>query len=198
VAANKTSGVTAKRYATAFVDTAEAKKKIDAVLQDINDVDAMVQNAPDFGAFVKSPLISKTDKVKSIEAIATKAKLQDITVNLLKLLAENGRLDMVEVIAEAVRKEISERRGEVVAQVKSAFPLDANQEKELKAALKKAVGKEIAINVAIDKDLIGGMVVTVGSQMIDASVKRKLERLRIAMMSNANNNVAEDKAANQN
>ena len=86
----------------------------------------------------------------------------------------------------------------MVADVKSAFPLDAKQQQDLQAALKKAVGKEIAINVEIDKDLIGGMVVTVGSQMFDASVKRKLERLRIAMMSGANNNNAADKAANQN
>ncbi len=71
-----------------------------------------------------------------------------------------------------MRKEVSTRRGEVVADVRSAFPLDAKQQQDLQAALKNGVGKEIAINVEIDKDLIGGMVVTVGSQMFDASVKR--------------------------
>jgi len=164
VASKKTSGITAMRYATALIDTAEKHKKIDAIAQDINDIEAMLNDSDDFQSFVKSPLISVDEKSKAVEAIAAKAKFQDI----------------------------------VVADVKSAFPLDAKQQQDLQAALKKAVGKEIAINVEIDKDLIGGMVVTVGSQMFDASVKRKLERLRIAMMSGANNNNAADKAANQN
>lgn len=198
MASKKTSGVTAMRYATALIDTAEKHKKIDDVAQDINDIEAMLNDSKDMQLFVKSPLISASEKSKTVEAIASKAKLQDITTNFLKLLAENGRLDMIILMIKAVRKEISVRRGEVVADVKSAFPLDAKQQQDLQAALKKAVGKEIAINVEIDKDLIGGMVVTVGSQMFDASVKRKLERLRVAMMSGANNNSAADKAANQN
>ncbi len=198
MASKKTSGVTAMRYATALIDTAEKHKKIDDVAQDINDIEAMLNDSKDMQLFVKSPLISASEKSKTVEAIASKAKLQDITTNFLKLLAENGRLDMIVPMIKAVRKEISVRRGEVVADVKSAFPLDVKQQQDLQAALKKAVGKEIAIKVEIDKDLIGGMVVTVGSQMFDASVKRKLERLRVAMMSGANNNSAADKAANQN
>ncbi|MEM7617876.1 MAG: F0F1 ATP synthase subunit delta [Pseudomonadota bacterium] len=198
MASKKTSGVTAMRYATALIDTAESHKKIDDVAQDIQDIEAMLNDSEDFRSFVKSPLISIEEKSKTVEAIAAKAKLQDITTNFLKLLAENGRLDILNSITGAVAAEISKRRGEVVADVQSAFPIDAKQTQALQAALKKAVGKEIAINVEIDKDLIGGMIVTVGSQMFDASVKRKLERLRIAMMSGANNNTDLDKAANQN
>lgn len=194
MASKNTSGLAAMRYATAFVDTAEAKKITDSIVQDINDLEAMLYDSNDFQSFIKSPLISVKEKSAAIETIASKAKLQDITINFLKLLAENNRLYMLSKIIKAVRKEVSMRRGEVIADVRSAFPLDSKQQKDLQAALKKAVGKEIAINVEVDKDLIGGMVVTVGSQMFDASVKRKLERLRIAMMSGANNNNAADKA----
>ncbi len=197
MASKNTSGLAAMRYATAFIDTAEAKKATDSIVQDINHLETMLNDSNDFQYFIKSPLISSDEKRNAIEAIAIKAKLQDISVNFLKLLAENNRLDMLSKIIKAVRQEISTRRGEVVADVRSAFPLEDKQKQDLQTALKNAVGKEIAINVEIDKDLIGGMVVTVGSQMFDASVKRKLERLRIAMMSGANNNMAADKAANQ-
>ena len=131
MASKNTSGVAAMRYATAFVDTAQAQKKTDAIAQDMNDLEAMINDSPDLVAFTKSPLISKGDKINAIQMVADKAKFQDITVNFLKLLAENSRLDMILNIIHAVRKDISVRRGEVVADVKSAFPLDAKQQKEL-------------------------------------------------------------------
>lgn len=198
MASKQTSGAAALRYATAFVDIAESQNKIDSVEKDLNDLESMVQGSEDLQKLMNSPLISQEEKIKAVQAIGAKAKFQDVTVNFLSLLAQNSRLNMVLQIMNAVRAEISRRRGEISAQIQTAFKLSKEQEKALQESLAKAVGQAVAINVEVKQDLIGGMVVTVGSQMFDASVKRKLERLKIAMKSNANNNVAQENAANQN
>ena len=198
MASKKRSGVTAMRYATALVDVAQDSKKIDSVQKDMNDLHAMILESQDFQNFLKSPLISKAEKTKVVDSIAAKGKFQDATANFLKVLVQNGRLPILHEIVHGFFEEVSKRNGEMIANVVSAFPLDAQQKKDLEASLAKSMGKTIAVNVDVDKELIGGMVVTVGSQMFDASVKRKLERLKIAMTSGANNNAATDKAANEN
>ena len=198
MASKQTSGAAALRYATAFVDIAESQNKIDSVEKDLNDLESMVQGSEDLQKLMNSPLISQEEKIKAVQAIGAKAKFQDVTVNFLSLLAQNSRLNMTMPIINTVRAEISRRRGEISAQIQTAFKLSKEQEKALQESLAKAVGQAVAINVEVKQDLIGGMVVTVGSQMFDASVKRKLERLKIAMKSNANNNAAQENAANQN
>lgn len=198
MASKKTSGAAALRYATALVDIAQDSNKIDAVEKDLNDLEAMVSGSEDLQNMIRSPLISRSQQQQAMQALAAKAKFQDITSNFLALLAQNRRLNMVQGIINAVRMDISRRRGEVSANVQSAFKLSPAQEKALQEALAKAVGKSVAVNVEVKEDLIGGMIVTVGSQMIDSSVKRKLERLKIAMKSNANGNASGAKIANQN
>jgi len=198
VASKNTSGAAALRYATALVDIAQDSNKIDAVEKDLNDLEAMISGSEDLQNMIRSPLISRTQQQQAMQALAAKAKFQDITANFLALLAQNRRLNMVQGIINAVRMDISRRRGEISANVQSAFKLTSAQEKALQDALAKAVGKAVAVNVEVKEDLIGGMVVTVGSQMIDSSVKRKLERLKIAMKSNANSNASGAKIANQN
>lgn len=198
MASKQSSGAAALRYATALVDIAQDSKKIDAVEQDLNDLESMVRGSCDLQRLIASPLISRTQQQNAMQDIAAKAKFQDITSNFLALLAQNRRLGMLHGIINAVRMEMSKRRGEVSAQIQSAFKLTPAQEKALQESLAKAVGQAVAINVEVKPDLIGGMVVTVGSQMIDDSVKRKLERLKIAMKSNANNNASPAKVANQN
>lgn len=198
MASKHTSGAAALRYANALVEIAAESNKIDSIEKDLNDLQAMMNESADFHVLIKSPLISREQKQKAVQAIAEKAKFQDITANFLSLLAQNRRLSMVQTIMNAVRMEISRRRGEVAAHVSSAFKLSKEQENALQAALTKALGKTVAIKVDVQEDLIGGMVVTVGSKIIDDSVKRKLERLKIAMKSNANNNADSAKAANQN
>jgi len=195
LASNSTSGAAALRYATALVDIASESGKSDAVEKDLMALQAALSNSQDLQNLTKSPLISRKDKQEAVQAIAKKGGFQDITSNFLALLAQNNRLNMVSSIMNAVRMELSRRRGEISANVQSAFALTKDQEKQLEASLAKAMGQSVAVNVEVDKSLIGGMVVTVGSQMIDDSVKRKLERLKIAMKSGANNNSTADKAA---
>ena len=198
MASKQTSGAAAIRYATALVEIAANAKKIDSVEQDLNDLEAMIQSSSDLQNLLKSPLISREDQQASIVAIAQKAKFEDITANFLSLLAQNRRLNMVLAIINKVREEISKMRGEVSAHVATAFKLTKEQENALQESLVQAVGKAVSVQVDVQEDLIGGMVVTVGSQIIDDSVKRKLERLKIAMKSNANNNSEVAEVANQN
>lgn len=198
MASKQNSGAAALRYATALVDISNDSKKIDAVEQDLNDLEAMMEASGDLQILIKSPLITREQQQEAIQLIAQKAKFQDITVNFLSLLAQNRRLSMLPSIMNAVRKDISRLRGEVSAHVATAFKLTPAQEKDLQDSLAKAVGQAVAVKVDVQEDLIGGMVVTVGSKIIDDSVKRKLERLTIAMKSNANSNVSDKKVANQN
>jgi F-type H+-transporting ATPase subunit delta len=195
LASQNTSGAAALRYATALVDIAIESGKADAVEKDLIAFQNALNDSQDLRQLTQSPLISRQDKQASVQAIAARAKFQDITSNFLALLAQNNRLNMVLGIINAVRMELSRRRGEISANVQSAFALTKDQEKALQDSLAKAMGQAVAVNVDVNKDLIGGMVVTVGSQMIDDSVKRKLERLKIAMKGGANSNSAADKAA---
>lgn len=198
MASKQTSGAAALRYATALVEIASDSNKIDAVEQDLNDLESMVEASNDLQILIKSPLVSRQQQQEAIQAVATKAKFQDITVNFLSLLAQNRRLSMLPSIMNAIRISISKIRGEISAHVATAFKLTPAQEKALQESLAKAVGQAVAVKVDVQEDLIGGMVVTVGSKIIDDSVKRKLERLKIAMKSNANNNTSDPKVANQN
>ncbi len=195
MASNNTSGLVAKRYASALLDTADSQSKIDSVLKDLNDIEAMLQSSEDFARLVSSPLISREQQIASVQAIAKQAKFQDITSNFLSLLAQNRRLNMVQSVLMAIQMEASSRRGELAALVQSAFKLTAAQEKALSESLAKAVGQAVAVQVEVKEDLIGGMVVTVGSKMIDNSVKRKLERLKMEMKSGVNGSTIRQKAA---
>ena len=198
MASQQTSGAAALRYATALVEIAADSKNIDSVEQDLNDLEAMMAGSEDLQNLIKSPLMSRQQQHNAIVAVAEKAKFQVITANFLCLLAQNRRLNMLSSIINAVRMEFSKMRGEVSAHVASAFKLSPEQEKALQESLAKAMGQTVAVKVDVQEDLIGGMVVTVGSQIIDDSVKRKLERLKIAMKSNANNNADDMKVANEN
>lgn len=198
MASKKTSGAAALRYATALVDIATDSKKTEPVEKDLNALEGMIAASSDLQKLISSPVISRQDQAKAVVAIAAKAGFQDITSNFLALLAKNRRLNMIHSIVNAVRMAFSRQRGEVSAQVQSAFKLSPAQEKALQDSLAKAIGQAVAVQVEVKEDLIGGMVVTVGSKMIDASVKRKLERLKIAMKSGANNNATAAKVANQN
>lgn len=188
MASQQTSGAAARRYATALVDTAIHAKSLEAVEQDLKDFEAMIAGSAELQSLIRSPLFNRTQQAAAMAAIADKAKFNPITRNFLQLLADNRRLTMVSAVIAAVKDSIQKRRGEVSAQVQVAYPLTDAQRKALQDALSKATGRSVDINLSVNKDLIGGMIVTVGSKMIDDSVKRKLERLERAMKSQSNQN----------
>lgn len=149
----------------------------------------MIAGSQDLQNLIRSPLFNRTQQDQAVKALASKAKFHSLTGNFLRLLVENRRLNIVSAVISAFKTDISRRRGEVTANVQAAFVLSDAQQKVLKEALGKATGQSVNLNIDINRDLIGGMVVTVGSHMIDDSVKRKLERLERAMKSQSNQNL---------
>lgn len=196
-AAIRVSSVVTSRYANALLDLAAGKKLVDKVEADIKDLGTMLQESEDLNALVRDPRISKKVQRDTMDALAKKAKFQTLTGNFLNVLIENGRLNALEAIIKTFHKELAKSRGERVAQVKVAQDMTDKQRKELETALSKASGSTVTLDVKVDPSLLGGMVVTLDSRMIDDSVAGKLERLRQAMGSGSNENTAipEDAAA---
>ncbi|MDC1257962.1 ATP synthase F1 subunit delta, partial [Amylibacter sp.] len=124
---------------------------------------------------------SRSDVVGAINALSNKMKLSSMVANTLGLMAQKRRLQVVPMLIDAVRTKISEEKGEVTAEVTTAQKLSVEQIKELSKTLKASVGKDVNIKAIIDESLIGGLIVKVGSKMIDSSIKSKLSNLQNVM-----------------
>lgn len=168
----------ALRYVTALLDLAEENKTLDKVDSDFADLHSMLTTSADFQKFIASPIIRRDQKIATITALAKKAKLSPMMVNFLMLLASNRRLQILATVINVAAKEIADRKGQVTAFVETAHVLSDKQTKDLKEALKKGFGKDINLSITEDKDLLGGMVVRVGSIMVDDSVKTRINLLQ--------------------
>ena len=176
----RVSGV-AGRYASALYDLADEKGALDAVAADLTALQKMIDESDDFRRFLKSPVISRIEQSKAMAAIADKAQLSPISLKFLGLLAANRRLFALIGVIAGFRAILAERRGEATAQVTSAAPLSDAQTASLIEALKKAVGRNVGIATQIDPSILGGLIVKVGSRMVDSSLKSKLQRLKLSM-----------------
>jgi len=174
------SGVAA-RYASALYELADEKGAIDAVAADLTTLQKMVDESDDFRRFIKSPVFSRADQSKGIAALAEKAQLSPLTLKFLGLLASNRRLSALPGAIVGFRAILAERRGQATAQVTSAAPLSAGQTSSLAEALKKSIGRNVDIVSKVDPSILGGLIVKVGSRMVDSSLKSKLQRLKLAM-----------------
>ncbi len=175
------SGLVASRYAAALMDMAQ-KDGVDArVERDLEDLAAMLASSPDLRLLATNPLSSRDSQKTAVTALAEKAKFQKLTANFLGVLAANRRLAMLDSVIKAFRVEAARRRGERTAKVQTAYALTPEQTKALQEQLGKAMGSHVTLDVEINRDLLGGMVVTVGSKQIDSSVRSKLDRLKRAM-----------------
>lgn len=175
-----TSGVTA-RYASALFDLALSEKKIPAVEKDLKRFDDLVGGSEDLKRLVISPVFSADEQFRAIDALLAKAKITGLVGNFIRVVAKNRRLFAMQGMLVAFRKLVAEHKGEVNAEVTVATALTAAQSKELKAALKSAVGKEVALNATVDPSILGGMIVKVGSRQIDTSIKTRLSSLKLAL-----------------
>lgn len=171
----------AGRYATALFALAEENNSIDTVQASLGTLSAALAESADLKALTNSPVLSRDDAGKGIAAVATALKLDDLTTNVLGVLAANRRLDQIPAVIRAFTTLTSGHRGEVTAEVTSAHPLDDNQIDALKAQLKKRVGSDVSVSTAVDPSILGGLVVKIGSQMIDNSIKTRLNTLSQAM-----------------
>lgn len=169
------------RYAMALFDLAEENKALDAVADDLKGLDAMIKESSDLDRLIKSPVISRSEQSRALAALIEKAGMNDLTAKFVGLVAQNRRLFALPGIIRAYLDIIAGRRGEVTAQVISAKKLTEKQLSALTASLKKAVGGNVAVEPEVDPELLGGLVVRVGSRMVDSSLKTKLSHLRLAM-----------------
>ena len=175
------SHLVSRRYASALLDLAADSKAVEAVEKDFQDLDAMIQSSPDLQHLIASPLIQQSTLLTTVQALADKAKFQAVTKNFLSVLVENRRFSILSSIISAFGQELAKRRGEVKVDVTVAQDMSAKQKKDLEVALSKGLGRDVSVELQVKPDILGGMIVTVGSKMIDDSVLRKLERLKGAL-----------------
>lgn len=171
----------AGRYATALFDLAREAKSIDAVESSLAKVRAALDESDDFRTLVNSPILSRGDAAKAIAATADAMKLDTTTRNFLGVLAQNRRLSQLPQIIRAYRSLAANHRGETTAEVASAHPLTDDQVTALKQQLRARVGRDVNVDLSVDPTLLGGLVVRLGSQMIDSSIKTRLNTLAHVM-----------------
>ncbi len=174
------SGVSG-RYATALFELARDQKSVDAVKADLDKFSAMLADSPDLLRLVRSPVFTADAQAKALAAVLTKAGINGIAANFLKVLTANRRLFAVADVIRAFRALVAKFKGEATAEVIVAEKLSDTNLDALKAALKSVSGKDVDLNVKIDPSIIGGLVVKLGSRMIDSSLRTKLNSIKHAM-----------------
>lgn len=178
--ASISSGI-ASRYATAVFSLAKEDKKLKPLEADVDALDGALIGSADLRTLVSSPVYSRAEMGQAISAVAKKMKLQPIMVNTLALMASKRRLFVLPSLLVALRNRIAEEKGEVTAEVASAKALTKTQAASLAKTLKAQLGLDVKIKATVDESLIGGLVVKVGSKMIDTSIRSKLNALQNKM-----------------
>ena len=171
----------AGRYATALFGLARDEKQIEAVTRSLATVEAAIAESSDLRALASSPLIDRAEAGRAMRALTPTLGVDPITAKFLGVLADNGRLREIKSVIKMFRQLAAQYRGEATAEVTSARPLDDGQLVELKANLASRLGREVAIDTKVDPEILGGLIVRHGSQMIDASIRTKLNTLALAM-----------------
>ena len=171
----------AGRYAQAVFDIAKEEKGIDALASGVNALAQALDASEDLRAMIASPILGRDDQTRAITALAEKLGLPVALANALALMGRNRRLFTLPQLVARLRDLIADARGEVTADVTSAQPLSEAQAERLRAALAEKSGKIVKLNARVDETLIGGMIVKLGSSMIDSSIKSRLSALQNAM-----------------
>ncbi len=171
----------AGRYATAVFELAREKNALDEVASNFATVRGLLDDCDDLRRLVRCSVIGRDDQGRAVIALAEQAELGTLTTNVLGLLAANRRLFVLAEMIRGFDSLLAGHRGEVTAEVAAAKPLTDQQTQAIMASLKRATGRDVRLSATVDPLLIGGLVVKVGSRMIDASLKAKLQSLRLAM-----------------
>jgi F-type H+-transporting ATPase subunit delta len=173
------------RYAAALYVLAEQQNEVQAVERDLTTIRTLLADSADLQRLVLSPVFRSNDQAKALAVVLEKAGVGRTAGNLVKVLARNRRLSALDDIIGTYRAIAAKARGEVSAEVVSAQPLTAAQLDALRETLKGNVGKSVAINAKVDPSLLGGLVVKIGSRMIDSSLRTKVNSLKVAMKGTA-------------
>ena len=169
------------RYASALFDLAHEDKAGDAVEKDLVALGEAIEASADLKTLITSPVIARDDQQKAITALLQSGGAHKLTENVAGLMAANGRLFALPAMIKAFRKLAADARGEVSAEATSAVALNEDQTRRLRAEIEASVGKAVNLETKVDPDLLGGLVVKVGSRMVDTSLRTKLTRLKMAM-----------------
>ena len=169
------------RYASALYDLAVEKKIVGLVLEDLTFLQKCIQENKDLKLLAKSPLITSSDKLNIFEKILSKQKADNLTNTFLKVISSNRRFAKLSSIISQFMNINSQKRGNVLADVTSADELSDIQKNVIKDQLKQTLGEKLSLNFNVDRKIIGGLIIKVGSKMIDSSLATKINKLKIAM-----------------
>jgi len=171
----------AGRYASALFELAKGEGLLGQVESDLTAFQGMLEASADLKRLVKSPVISAHDQAKALGALLDCAGIKGQAANFLRLIARNRRLFLVADMIAGFRSLVARERGEIRAEVTTAHALKPDQMRVLKDTLRASLGKDVQINTRVDNNLLGGMIVKVGSKMIDSSLRTKLNALKVQM-----------------
>lgn len=180
MSASATTGASG-RYASAIFDLGKDSNALDALENDLGQMKSAVAGNADLAYLMESPAFSRDDQQKALAAVMDKMGVSDLTKRFVGLMIAKGRLAMLPGAIEGFQQRLADHRGEVVAEVTSAQPLSDGQRDKLAENLKAAYGKDVKIDASVDPSLLGGLVVKIGSKMIDTSLRAKLSGLQRAM-----------------
>lgn len=169
------------RYASALMQLAEEAKSLKTVEKDLKTLKGLFAKSTDLVEMTTSPVIADADKTKALLALATKAKLGKLTQNFIGIVADNGRAGELPSMITAFEQIVAARRGTESALVTSAKKLTTAQIRSISASLKKSLGHAVTLEMRVDPELLGGFAVKIGSRYYDASLKTKLEGLKLAL-----------------
>ncbi len=183
--ADESTGISglAGRYAAALFELADERHALDEVAGDLRELRAMLGASGDLLRLVRSPVLSRAQQGKAMEALVENARLSKLTGDFIGVVARNRRLFAVPAMIEAYLNKLAERRGEVTAEVTAAQALSEAQQNALGDQLRRVVGSRVAMDIKVDPSLLGGMIVKIGSRMVDGSLKGQLQRLQLSMKS---------------
>ncbi|HIJ63580.1 MAG TPA: F0F1 ATP synthase subunit delta [Rhodospirillaceae bacterium] len=175
------TGAIADRYSSALFDLADEASQLDAVAGDLRALKAMIAGSADLARLVRSPVLGRVEQQKAVAALAKAAAFNPLVGNFLGLVAKNRRLFAIDAVIDAFLARLAAKRGEVAAHLSSAIPLSEAQVGAVTETLRKAYGGTVVVHATVDPGLLGGLVVKVGSRMVDNSLKTKLQHLKLAM-----------------
>ena len=169
------------RYASALYDLASEKKLVDVVLDDLLFIQSMIKNNKDLKLVIKSPLIKSKDKLEILQNILKSKNPNELTSTFLKVLSKNKRFQKTVDIISQFKNINAQKRGDVLADITSAEKLSNEQQDNIKEQLRTILGDKLSLSYKVDEQIIGGLIIKVGSKMIDTSLSNKINKLKIAM-----------------
>jgi len=178
--ASVVSGI-AGRYATALFEIARDSGALDVVASEVADLGSMIEQSDDLNRLLRSPVIAAEDQSRGMAAVLKKAGASDVVCNFVAVVAQNRRLFALHDMIRAFRALLATHRGEVVAEVTSAQILNDGQLAKIKAELAAAMKTDVQVETTVDEKILGGMIVKIGSRMVDSSLRTKIQNLRFAM-----------------